>query len=53
VPKAESVKANLEAFAHAIESRTPYPISGEDMVNNIALLESIIRGARTGQLETV
>jgi len=53
VPKAEPVKANLEAFAHAIESGTPYPVSGEDMVNNIALLESIIRGARTGQLETV
>lgn len=53
VPKAEPVKANLEAFANAIESGTPYPISGEDMINNIALLESIIRGARTGQLETV
>lgn len=53
VPKAEPVKANLEAFATAIESGTPYPISGEDMINNIALLESIIRGARTGQLETV
>lgn len=53
VPKAEPVKANLEAFAYAIDSGTPYPISGEDMINNIALLESIIRGARTGQLETV
>lgn len=53
VPKAEPVLANLEAFALAIEGGAVYPITGEEMVNNIALLESIIRGATSGSLETV
>jgi hypothetical protein len=30
-----------------------YPITGEEMIANIALLEAIVRGARSGRLEAV
>ncbi|MBP0589462.1 Gfo/Idh/MocA family oxidoreductase [Paraburkholderia sp. LEh10] len=53
VGKAEAVLTNLEAFAKAVKSGENYPITGEDMVNNIALLEAIIRGAKSGRMESV
>ena len=45
VPPAEPVKDNLVAFARAIRGEAPYPITGEDLVNNIAILEAIIKSA--------
>ena len=51
VGKAEPVVANFEAFARAVRGVAPYPITGEDMVNNIALLEAIVRGATSGRTE--
>jgi predicted dehydrogenase len=45
VPPAEPVKDNLVAFAHAIRGEAPYPITGEDLVNNIAILEASIKSA--------
>ncbi|MBW4023091.1 MAG: Gfo/Idh/MocA family oxidoreductase [Proteobacteria bacterium] len=53
VGKAEPVVANFEAFARAVRGVAPYPITGEDMVNNIALLEAIVRGAASGRMETI
>jgi predicted dehydrogenase len=53
VQKAEPVLANLEAFARAVTAGSPYGITGEEMINNIALLETIIRGASSGVLEAV
>jgi predicted dehydrogenase len=53
VPPAEPVKDNLEAFAKAIAYGQPYPITGEQMVRNIALLEAIFKSAKSGQLEAV
>jgi predicted dehydrogenase len=53
VPPAEPVRDNLRAFARAVRGSEPYPISGEDMINNIALLEAIVRSAKTGALETL
>ena len=35
----------LVAFARAIRGEAPYPITGEDLVNNIAILEAIIKSA--------
>ena len=51
VGKAEPVLANFEAFARAVRGVAQYPITGEEMVNNIALLEAIVRGAASGQTE--
>ena len=53
VPPAEPVKDNLVSFARAVRGVERYPITGEDLVNNIALLEAIFASARSGQIETV
>jgi predicted dehydrogenase len=45
LPPAEPVKDNLVAFAHAIRKVAPYPITGKDLVNNISILEAIIKSA--------
>jgi predicted dehydrogenase len=45
VPPAEPVRDNLVAFAHAIRGVAPYPITGDDLVNNISILEAIIASA--------
>jgi predicted dehydrogenase len=51
VPPAEPVKDNLVAFARAIRGEAPYPITGEDLVNNISILEAIITSAaRDGEV---
>lgn len=52
VPLAEPVRDNLRAFARSIRGEA-YPITGEEMINNIALLEAIIRSAASGQVETL
>ena len=39
------------AIARAIRGETPYPITGEDLVNNISILEAIITSAaRDGEV---
>jgi predicted dehydrogenase len=53
VGKAEPVVVNFEAFARAVRGVSPYPITGEDMINNIALLEAIVRGATSGRTEAL
>ena len=45
IPPAEPVKDNLVAFAHAIRGKAAYPITGEELVNNISILEAIIKSA--------
>ena len=45
VPPAEPVKDNLIAFARAVRGETRYPITGEDLVNNITILEAVIESA--------
>lgn len=53
VSPADPVRDNLVAFAGAVRGVLPYAITGEEMIDNIALLETIIRSARTGQVEAV
>jgi predicted dehydrogenase len=53
VPPAEPVKDNLVAFAHAVRGRAAYPITGEHLVNNIALLEAVFKSALSGRIEAV
>ncbi len=43
VGKAEPVLWNLEAFGRAVRGEAPYPITGDELVANIALLEAIVR----------
>ena len=51
VPPADPVKDNLVAFARAICGEALYPITGEDLVNNISILEAIITSAaRDGEV---
>jgi predicted dehydrogenase len=45
VPPAEPVRDNLVAFARAIRGLAPYPITADDLVNNISILEAIIASA--------
>lgn len=53
VAPAEPVRDNLRAFARAVRGTETYPITGNDMINNIALLEAIVRSAQSGALEKV
>ncbi|MDR7009658.1 Gfo/Idh/MocA family protein [Paraburkholderia strydomiana] len=53
IGKAEAVLTNLEAFASAVMNRRAYPINGDELINNISLLEAIIKGSRSGLLEQV
>jgi predicted dehydrogenase len=52
-PPGEPVRANLEAFARAIEGEAPYPIPTDEMIANAAVMEAVIRSAETGRLEPV
>ncbi len=53
VGKAEPVLWNLEAFGRAVAGEAPYPITGEQLVDNIALLEAIVRSSTSRHTETV
>jgi predicted dehydrogenase len=45
VPPAEPVRDNLIAFARAVRGEAAYPITGDELINNIAILEAIIASA--------
>ncbi len=53
VPPAEPVKDNLIAFARAVRGGGAYPITADDLVNNIALLEAVFASALSGKIEAV
>jgi predicted dehydrogenase len=53
VGKAEPVLWNLEAFGRAVAREAPYPITGEQLVDNIALLEAIVTASRSKRTEAV
>jgi|HigsolmetaGSP11D_1036233.scaffolds.fasta_scaffold02511_2 predicted dehydrogenase len=50
---ADSVRANLETFAEAVHGRAPYPITDEQKIENIAVLEAVSRSAETGNAVAV
>jgi len=45
----DSVTANLEAFADAVEGVAPYPYTHHQLVHNIEVLEAISRSAESGE----
>jgi predicted dehydrogenase len=53
LPPAEPVLDNLQSFARAVRGQAKYAITGEEMINNIALLETIVKAAHTGTVEKV
>lgn len=48
-PKVDSLRAELEAFADAVEGRSPYPISPREMVDTVAAFEAVVRSIATGR----
>ncbi|MFZ3583029.1 Gfo/Idh/MocA family protein [Loktanella sp. DJP18] len=53
IGKAEPVKDNLVAFARAVRGTAPYPITADQLVNNIALLEAVFASSLSGKIEQV
>ena len=45
----DSVRANLEAFADAIEGKSPYPIPPDELIHVVAVLEAVVTAIETGQ----
>jgi predicted dehydrogenase len=48
-PDSEPEKAELEAFAAAVAGESKFPVTVDDAVHSVAVLEAIDRAARTGQ----
>lgn len=45
--------ANLDAFAAAVRGQRPYPITGQEMIDNAALLEAIVEATDAGRVVAV
>jgi predicted dehydrogenase len=52
-PAFDMLHAEMEAFARAIESRTPYPVPIADVLHGMAVFDAIVESARTGRIVTV
>jgi|1186.fasta_scaffold86565_1 predicted dehydrogenase len=48
-PASDPEKAELEAFAAAVAGEKPFPVTADQAVHSVAVLEAIDRAARTGQ----
>jgi predicted dehydrogenase len=46
--KIDSLRAEFDAFADAIEGRAPYPVTPEEMLNTVAAFEGITTSMETG-----
>ena len=52
-PQMSTERAELEAFADAIEGRAPYACPPQDAVHGVAVFEAIVESARSGRRVTV
>ncbi len=52
-PQESTERAELEAFAEAIEGGTPYACPPEEAVHGVAVLDAIVKSARSGQRESI
>jgi predicted dehydrogenase len=52
-PQGSTERAELEAFAEAIEGGTPYACPPDDAVHGVAVLDAIVKSARSGQREPI
>jgi predicted dehydrogenase len=48
-PSINIVRANVESFADAVAGRAPYPISHQEMVHDVAVLEAVVESLRSGR----
>jgi predicted dehydrogenase len=48
-PKVDSILAELDAFADAVEGRAPYPITPKEIVDVVAAFEAVIKSIGTGK----
>lgn len=46
---ADSLIAELEAFADAVEGRAPFPVTPAQMLDTVAAFEATIRAIETGE----
>lgn len=53
LPPVDSLRAELEAFADAIEGRAPFPITPQQMLETVAAFETVIRSLADGGTATV
>jgi predicted dehydrogenase len=49
----DPVRANLEAWADAVEGRSEYRFTNAQRVHNVAILEAIAKSVKSGKWETV
>jgi predicted dehydrogenase len=47
------VRDNIEAFARAASGGAAYPVSLDDMLDNVRAFEAVTRSAASGRIETV
>jgi len=52
-PAFDMLRAEMEAFARAIDERTPYPVPIADVLHGMAVFDAIVESARTGRIVTV
>jgi predicted dehydrogenase len=53
LPPADSLRAELEAFADAVEGRAPFPITGAQMLATVAAFEATIQSIASGASVTL
>lgn len=49
----DTVRAELDAFAQAVEGGTPFPITHDQMIHGVAVLEAIVQAAGQDRFVTV
>jgi predicted dehydrogenase len=49
----DSVRAELEAFANAIEGQCPFVVTPEQMIHGVSVLDAIVLSAESGRTVTV
>jgi predicted dehydrogenase len=52
-PPHAAVRANLEAFGRAAQGEVPYPVTLDEMLNNVRSFEAIQRSVRSGGIEKI
>lgn len=45
----DSVMLNFEAFADAIEGKSPYPVPADEIIHVVAVVEAVVQSLATGQ----
>jgi predicted dehydrogenase len=48
-----ALKAELEAFADAIDGRAPFPVSDADMIATVSAFEAVVRALESGETVTL